>query len=373
MNTDDQHALLTPRRGPAPLTPSELAEQLATDYPQLRIHPDAPLIGGMGAVYSATLTTTEGQHHVAIKVLHWHLMDDPAFTARFQREQALLRQLDHPNIVKLRDIGHTAEGQPFLVMDWIAGRSLTEFTQPGSTTDRQLLLRIADDLCAATQHAHEQGILHRDLKPQNIIVTQEGRAIVLDFGIARSLRPGHTLTQPGGAPGTHGYIAPEVLAGKKPDARADIYSLGIIIYQLLMKKLPHLGSKFPSEASLDPRFDAIYRKAIADWEDRYQTAAEFAEALAEATPTPTNNTIMNTKTGCIAGAIALGLTAVLTLAFGVLWFTKTSFTSTHEASSHKAVVTAIAEAEKIRITVEQAANKPMQDTDSKVARGIHLL
>lgn len=279
MNTADQHDFLSPRRGPAPLTPTEFAEQLATTHPQLRVHPDAPLIGGMGAVYRATLTTAEGQHEVAIKVLHWHLMDDPAFTARFQREQTLLRQLDHPNIVKLRDIGHTAEGLPFLVMDWIAGRSLTEFTQPGSTTDRQQLLRIADDLCAATQYAHDQGILHRDLKPQNIIVTQDHRAIVFDFGIARSLRPGHTLTQPGDAPGTHGYIAPEVLAGEKPDARADIYSLGIIIYQLLMKQLPHIGSKLPSDASLDPRFDAIFRKAVADREDRFQSAIEFSETL----------------------------------------------------------------------------------------------
>jgi len=284
MNTADQHGFLSPRRGPAPLTPSELAEQLATDYPQLSIQPDTPLVGGMGAVYSATLTIPEGQRHVAIKVLHWHLMDDPAFTARFQREQALLRQLDHPNIVKLRDIGQTAEGLPFLVMDWIAGHSLTEFTQPGSTTDRQLLLRIADDLCAATQHAHEKGILHRDLKPQNIIVTQDGRAIVLDFGIARSLRPGHTLTQPGDAPGTHGYIAPEVLAGEKPDARADIYSLGIIIYQLLMKKLPDVFAARPSEQSLDPRFDEIVMKAAAaEREKRYASAEALRVALGSIT------------------------------------------------------------------------------------------
>lgn len=280
MKTDDQHDFLSPRRGSAPLTPSELAEQLATDYPQLRIHPDAPLVGGMGAVYSATLTTGEGQHHVAIKVLHWHLMDDPAFTARFQREQSLLSQLDHPHIVKLHFTGHTAEGLPFLVMDWIAGRSLTEFTQPGSTTDRQLLLRIADDLCAAAQHAHEKGILHRDLKPQNIIVTPDGRAIVLDFGIARSLRPGHTLTQPGDAPGTHGYIAPEVLAGEKPDARADIYSLGIIIYQLLMKKLPDVFAARPSEHSLDPRFDEIVMKAAAsEREKRYASAGALRVEL----------------------------------------------------------------------------------------------
>jgi serine/threonine protein kinase len=280
MNTDDQHDFLSPRRGPAPLTPSELAEQLATDYPLLTVHPVAPLVGGMGAVYRATLTNSAGPRPVAIKVLHWHLMDDPAFTARFQREQALLRQLDHPHIVKLHFTGHTAEGLPFLAMDWIEGRSLTEFTQPGSTTDRQLLLRIADDLCSAAHYAHEKGILHRDLKPQNIIVTPDGRAIVLDFGIARSLRPGHTLTQPGNAPGTHGYIAPEVLAGEKPDARADIYSLGIIIYQILMKKLPDVFAARPSEHSLDPRFDEIVMKAAAsEREKRYASAEALRGAL----------------------------------------------------------------------------------------------
>jgi serine/threonine protein kinase len=302
MNTDDQHDFLSPRRGPAPLTPSELAEQLATDYPQLRIHPDAPLIGGMGAVYSATLSTSAGQHHVAIKVLHWHLMDDPAFTARFQREQALLRQLDHPNIVKLRDIGHTAEGLPFLVMDWIAGRSLTGFTQPNRDSKfnltRQQLLRIADDLCAAVQYAHEieytdaegvkhKGILHRDLKPQNIMVRDDDdRAIVLDFGIARPLTPGLTLTKAGDSPGTYGYIAPEILnpemlkPGEKPDARADIYSLGIIIYQLLMKKLPDVFAARPSEHSLDPRFDEIVMKAAAaEREKRYASAEALRVAL----------------------------------------------------------------------------------------------
>lgn len=291
MNTDDQNDFLSPRGGPAPLTPSDLAEQLAAAHPELSIYPNAPLVGGMGAVYRATLTTSAGTRPVAIKVLHWHLMDDPAFTARFQREQALLSQLTHPNIVKLHATGHTAEGLPFLVMDWIEGLSLTEFTQPGSTTDRQLLLRIADGLCAAAQYAHEieyndeqgvphKGILHRDLKPQNIIVTAEGRAIVLDFGIARPLTPGHTLTHPGDSPGTHGYIAPEVLAGEKPDARADIYSLGIIIYQLLMKKLPEAFAARPSEHSLDPRFDDIVMKAAAsEREKRYKSAGELKRAL----------------------------------------------------------------------------------------------
>jgi len=291
MNTDDQHDFLHPRRGPAPLTPSDLAEQLAADHPQLSIQPDAPLVGGMGAVYRATLTTSACPRLVAIKVLHWLLMDDPAFTARFQREQALLSQFDHPNIVKLHLTGHTTEGLPFLVMDWIEGRSLTEFTQPGSTTDRQRLLRIADDLCAATHYAHEieykdaqgvqhKGILHRDLKPQNIIVTAAGRAVVLDFGIARPLTPGHTLTHPGDAPGTHGYIAPEVLAGEKPDARADIYALGIIIYQLLMKRSPAIFADRPSEHSLDPRFDQIVMKAAAsEREKRYKTAGELKRAL----------------------------------------------------------------------------------------------
>lgn len=285
MNTSDARYLFgEDSDGPGwkPLTAQALASDLATTHPQLtvrRFHAQ----GGMGAIYEGTLRQGEEDLRVAIKVLRPDAADDADYLRRFRREQDILASLGaHPHIVRHRLHGTTADGYPFLVMDWVEGTPLTQLTQPDSSRDKKLLLQLADDLCAAVQHAHEHEhqILHRDLKPQNIIVTPQGRAVVLDFGIARSLRPGHTFTAPGGSPGTHGYIAPEILNGEKPDERADIYSLGIIIYQLLMKRLPSGLATRPSEESLDPRFDDLVKKATAaEPRSRYQTVSEFATAM----------------------------------------------------------------------------------------------
>lgn len=301
MNTSDARDLFSdsPDDGWRPLSVQTLAEDLRSTHPQitvLRFHAK----GGMGAIYEGRLRDEkDGNINVAIKVLRPDAADDAGYVRRFRREQDILATLgDHPHIIRHRLHGTTSEGYPFLVMDWVEGRSLVEFTGRGSTTDRRELLQITNDICSAVQHAHEHDILHRDLKPQNIIVTDKGRAIVLDFGIARSLKPGNTLTQPGDSPGTLGYIAPEVRNGEKPDARADIYSLGIIIYQLFVKgPVPEAFAKRPSEQSLDPRFDEIVMNAAnPEREKRYGSAGALWAVLKElADPKITHHIVPETK------------------------------------------------------------------------------
>ena len=294
MNTSDARDLFSesPDHGWQPLSVQALAEDLRSKHPQitvLKFHAK----GGMGAIYEGRLQDEKGGPiSVAVKVLRPDAADDADYLRRFRREQDILASLgDHPHIVRHRLHGTTSEGYPFLVMDWVTGRSLVDFTEdrPDSKLTRQELLQIADDLCSAMQHAHEHQVLHRDLKPQNIIVTPQNRAVVLDFGIARSLRPGNTITQLGDSPGTFGYIAPEVRNGEKPDERADIYSLGIILYQLLMKELPAPFSAKPSDQSFDPRYDEIVMKAAnPEREKRYGSAQELRQELSNLGSQPTN-------------------------------------------------------------------------------------
>ena len=299
METNDQRNafhLMPDTTGPVwrSFAPDELAAELAPTHSHLIVQPDPPRFGGMGAVYRAL--DSRNQRTVAIKIIRRDYVDSSAFTARFEREQKVLRSLSHPNIVRYYDSGTTRDGTPFIVMDWLDGRSLAEFTTRDSTRDAKTLLGYFRDACAAVAYAHSAtvegaataGILHRDIKPANIIVVREKgngatieRAIVLDWGIARSIDPARTAhTFTGEAPGTRGWLAPEVEAGAAPDHTADIYALGIIFYQLMMKRVPAGAAIRPSEEGLAPEYDAIFLKAAApDKHDRYQSAGQLLEAV----------------------------------------------------------------------------------------------
>ncbi len=195
--------------------------------------------GGMGSVY---LATRVGDYHqqVAIKVIRSGL-DTAALVDRFRAERQALARLNHPHIARLLDGGTTPDGLPYLVMEYLDGRPIDAFcdAQRLPTRERVRLVRL---VCAAVEHAHDNGIIHRDLKPSNVLMTADGGPKVVDFGLARILRgvPGAVLTEPGAVLGTPGYMPPEQ-AGGDPEAvgpAADVYALGAILYELLTGRPP---------------------------------------------------------------------------------------------------------------------------------------
>jgi eukaryotic-like serine/threonine-protein kinase len=211
--------------------------------------------GGMGAVYKALHLPF--QELRALKVMSPDLLNDQAFVKRFEHEAILARKLQHPNAVRVEDIDATEEGQPFIVMEYIEGRSLKSSIETESPLPAWRVCPIIKQVASALDAAHRLGIVHRDVKPENIILVQgpDGElAKVLDFGVAKmndrvSETAGWNLTQTGTLLGTPSYMSPEQALGKRGDeldGRSDIYSLGVVMYQMLTGELP-LKAETPFE------------------------------------------------------------------------------------------------------------------------------
>lgn len=226
--------------------------------------------GGMGAVYSATRLLIGDE--VAIKILHTEQGGDTHAAERFRREARAAARLKHPNAVSIYDFGVSGEGLQFLVMELVEGRSLRDVTKTQGPLESALVAEIASQICAALDEAHRQHIVHRDIKPDNIIVnfTPAGlRVKVLDFGIAK-LRDDTSshLTQTGSVMGTPHYMSPEQCLGEELDSRADIYSVGIVVYELLCGRVPfnspistavvvqHVNQPPPSLRGINPTISA---------------------------------------------------------------------------------------------------------------------
>ncbi len=201
--------------------------------------------GGMADVYLAF--DEERQASVAIKVLHGHLAADPELLRRFRDEAAALERLDHPGIVRLYGL-EEADGQAFIVMEYVPGTTLRELLEarPGPC-DLAEASRIFHDLCGALHYAHRKGIVHQDLKPANVILTPDGRAMLADFGIARALGSAGVSEL---AMGTPAYMSPEQIRGEPVGAAADIYSLGVLLYEMVAGRRPFTGSE-PGLAGAD--------------------------------------------------------------------------------------------------------------------------
>ncbi len=260
------------RRGmPPAATPADLAGL----FPQLEIL-DLLGRGGMGVVYKARQPKLD--RLVALKVLPAEIGRDPAFAERFVREARALARLDHPGIVAVHDFGESG-GLFFLVMQFVDGANLRQVLQEGRLTPEEAL-RLVPQICEALQYAHEQGVVHRDIKPENILLDRRGRVKIADFGLAKLVGHGPAgwpLTGSGQVMGTPHYMAPEQTERpREVDHRADIYSLGVVFYEMLTGELP-LG-RFPlpsSKAGVDARLDGVVLRALEKEPGRrYQHADE---------------------------------------------------------------------------------------------------
>ena len=236
--------------------------------------------GGMGAVFKARHLSLN--RFVAVKFLPEELAKQPEFQSRFEREARALALLNHPNIVSVHDFGRE-EQQSYLVMEYVEGGSLTKrIPMP-----LEEAIDAAIQICDALDYAHKQGVVHRDIKPANILIDSAGRVKVSDFGLARIVRPGAkgwTVTTPDVTVGTPHFMAPEALSGAPPDPRMDIYSLGVLLYELVTGKLP-MGDFAPAPQPLQ----AIVKKALApEPAQRYASAADMRRdlqaAIAHRTP-----------------------------------------------------------------------------------------
>jgi serine/threonine protein kinase/tetratricopeptide (TPR) repeat protein len=191
--------------------------------------------GGMGAVYKAR--DREVDREVALKVIRPELAAHPEVLRRFKQELILARQVTHKNVIRIFDLGE-AEGEKFISMEYIDGRDLKSLRAERGKLPPEEAAEIIEQVCRALDAAHAEGVIHRDLKPQNIMVDKHGRVAVMDFGIARSRElPG--LTQTGVLVGTPEYMSPEQAKGEEIDSRSDLFSLGIIFYELLTGKSPY--------------------------------------------------------------------------------------------------------------------------------------
>jgi hypothetical protein len=228
--------------------------------------------GGLAEVFAARDRATGAE--VAVKLLHAHLVQDQSTRERFRRELSIARSLEHPGIVRVFDL-HSHQGRPFISMELLRGRTLHQRLLQDGPLPPQEARRIAQAICSALRAAHREGVIHRDLKPQNVFLTQAGTVKVLDFGVAR-LAGQSRLTAQNALAGTPGYIAPEVLAGEAGDARADLYALGAIWFEMLSGRR-WLDSGAPPIEGRDA--EALQRALEPDPELRFLDAGQFLRAL----------------------------------------------------------------------------------------------
>jgi len=314
--------------------------------------------GGMGSVYKA-LRPADARM-VAIKILHPKLAGRKDVASRFRREARATQQLTHPNTVKVFDYGDLGDGSLYIVMELLEGMNLHQLVRRQGPIETERAVSILVQVCGALQEAHELGIVHRDLKPENIFLCKQSEgaefAKVLDFGLAKvteqQMRPGSLiLTQEGMVFGTPEFMSPEQAQGRPLDARSDVYSLAVILFEALTGKLPFIAQtpmeyiqkhvlEKPlklSERAADRTFPVALQAAIAKALDkrperRWQSAADFSRALQTAleipqgAPAAAPADVSVASSGVPANlrllfAIALGILLLgIVLALAIVWW-----------------------------------------------------
>jgi eukaryotic-like serine/threonine-protein kinase len=254
--------------------------------------------GGMSNVYKATDRILE--RTVAVKILAEHLSDDERFVARFRREALAVAKLIHPNIVQVYDTG-LDEGRHYIVMEYVEGRSGAQILQRSGPVEPEIAAEIGAQACAGLDYAHRRGIIHRDVKPGNLMIVGgpvgggEMTVKLTDFGIARAIEQTR-ITQVGSVVGTAAYLAPEQVRGEEATPATDVYALGVVLYQFLTGRLPYEGSSLaelavrqqnekplpPSTYNSEvpePLGAAVQRALEGDPHRRYASADELATGL----------------------------------------------------------------------------------------------
>ena len=255
--------------------------------------------GGMGAVYRAWDLRLE--RPVAIKVVRADLLSDPESHARFRRESQIVARLQHPSIVTVYDYGTVSDGSAFLIMEFVPGEDLRQLLKREAHLPPARASALVTGIAGGVESAHRAGIYHRDLKPENILLPESGTGPkVVDFGVAKLTSPTMTtdgsgvLTAGGTIVGTPAYMSPEQLRGEPIDGRTDVFSLGVMAFEMLTGKLPYGNASFfdigmrqaAGAASVEmkgiaPELSSVLQKAIAFGKDeRYSSALAFAEDLA---------------------------------------------------------------------------------------------
>lgn len=246
--------------------------------------------GGMAAVYEAHEPSLD--RRVALKVLPAEFLHDPAFADRFRQEARVAAKLEHPHIVPIHAYGIEG-GRPWMAMRLVTGGSLAERVRrcPLSPAETASVLR---DVAAALDYAHARGVVHRDVKPANVLLDEAGRAYLADFGIARMLEGSSVATATGLIQGTPSYMAPEQAMGAKVDRLADVYALGVVAFECLTGRVPYTGTTpvailmkhvqdpvpEPAAAEVAPVLTAVLRRCLAKTPaDRWPTAGAFSAAL----------------------------------------------------------------------------------------------
>lgn len=280
--------------------------------------------GGMSTVHLAFDQRLE--RRVAVKLLAEHLAEDPTFVSRFQREAQAAARLIHPNIVQVFDSGQDERtGQYFIVMEYIEGQSCAEILRDDGWLEVDEAVGIVEQACEGLYYAHRHGVVHRDVKPGNLLRAREGEVKLADFGIAKATEQS-SITQVGSVLGTAAYLAPEQARGEEAGPRADLYALGVVTYQLISGRLPYeatslteLALKQQQEepalldtlvAAVTPELAEAVAIALAlDPRERYESAREMGRALSDgalgispAEPGPARKTHATEATSVLAGA-----------------------------------------------------------------------
>lgn len=307
--------------------------------------------GGMSTVYLAIQKSVERE--VALKVMSPSLAADPTFGSRFYREAKIVGQLSHPNIVSIYDVG-SYKHYSYITMDFLPGAPLQDRLDEGVSTDDAI--RVIREIASALGYAHKCGYIHRDIKPDNILFREDGAAVLCDFGIAKALKGNIKMTNFGSVLGTPHYMSPEQAQGKEIDGRADLYSLGVVFFEMLTGQVPYSGDdavavavkhmtsaipKLPRQHKLiQPIIDKMMDKKASN---RYQTGQEVIDAIDKLSLSlAKNSATLPPDTGSttvqmvnLVSALFTTLWSAIDLSFKRLMLTKITFRSNTAELSNK--------------------------------------